>query len=411
MSWSFGAGDRPYTVTVYEDRSSPYIQSYCRDRGRDKIDPATGKIIPGYAYKSLGDAFKKGDPEVRDRAKQWAKDESARLQLGITQKRDQVPTLGLVQGLYLQHRTPAKVESEQDADRRRGRMWCRRLGAMKNLNELRLQEWESFIEARRSGEIDAEGKLVPFDERKPVSDGTIWADLVFLNSVMNWATKWRTEDGKYLMGENPARGFALPKEKNPRRPVATDDRLEAILAKAPEVHPFLAPLLTIVAGTGRRINAVIHLTTDDLLLDQSEHGAIRWRAENDKTGKESLVPISKDVRAAINHHLTERGITPGFVFPADISDPSAPVSRYVADRWLVAAEKLAKVTKQKGGLWHPYRRRWATVRKHLPIQDVMKAGGWSEPTTLQGVYQQPDDATLLKVVNETTQLREVVKHG
>src|SRR5207253_10775790 len=110
----------------------------------------------------------------------------------------------------------------------------------------------------------------------------------------------------------------------PRRPVATDDRLEAILAKASEVHPYLTPLLTIVAGTGRRINAVLHLKTDDLLLDQSEHGVIRWRAEHDKTGKESLVPISREVRTAINRHLAGRGITPGFVFPAAISDPSAP---------------------------------------------------------------------------------------
>jgi integrase len=407
VRWSFGAGDRPFTVTVYEDNSSPYVQSYCRDRSKDKIDPETGKVVPGYSQKSLGDAFKSHDVDARERAKQWARQESARLQLGISQQRDQIPTLSRVVTLYWQHRTPAKVESEQAADRRRGQMWCRRLGGQKNLNELRLQEWESFIDARRSGEIEAEGRLVPFDERKRVSDGTIWADLVFLNSLMNWATKWRTEDGKYLMRENPARGFALPKEKNPRRPIATDDRLEAILAQAPEVHPYLAPLLTIVAGTGRRINAVLHLTTDDLLLDQSAHGVIRWRAEHDKTGKESLVPISKDVRAAINRHLAERGITPGFLFPADKSDPSSPVSRYVGDRWLVAAEVLAKVAKQKGGLWHPYRRRWATVRKHLPIQDVMKAGGWSEPTTLQSSYQQPDDATLLKVVNEAAQLREV----
>src|SRR2546425_8701568 len=214
-----------------------------------------------------------------------------------------------------------------------------------------------------------------------------------------------------ILRENPARGFALPKEKNPLRPVATDNRLEAILAKAPEIHPYLAPLLTIVAATGRRIGAILHLTTDDLLLNQSEHGVICWRAVNHKTRDESLVPVSREVRAAINPHLAERGITPGFVFPANFNDPFAPVSRYAADRWLVAAEKLAKVAKQKGGLWHPYRRRWATVRKHLPIQDVMKAGGWSEPTTLQGVYQQPDDATLLKVVNETTQLREVVQNG
>jgi integrase len=401
MSWYHGEGPRGFTVAVFEDPKSKIIQACVRDPARDKVNPTTGKVVPGYRYLSL----RHRDREV---AKEWARQESARLQLGISQQRDQVPTLSRVVAQYWRYRTPAKVESEQAADHRRGKMWCRRLGGSKSLNELRLQEWESFIEARLSGEIDALGELVPVDQRKPVGDGTVWADLVFLNSVINWATKWRTEDGKYLMRENPCRGYSLPKEKNPRRPVATDDRLEAILAKAPEIHPYLAPLLTIVAGTGRRVNAVLHLTADDLLLDQSKHGVIRWRAEHDKTGKESLVPVSKEVRAAINRHLAERGITPGFLFPADKNDPSAaPISRYTMDRALTSAEKLAEVTKQKGGLWHPYRRRWATVRKHLPIQDVMKAGGWSEPSTLQSAYQQPDDATLLKVVNEAAQLREV----
>lgn len=60
------------------------------------------------------------------------------------------------------------------------------------------------------------------------------------------------------------------------------------------------------------------------------------------------------------------------------------------------------------GSLHAYRRPCPN-RKHLPIQDVRKAGGWSEPTTLQTVYQQPDEATLLRVVSEAAQLREVAR--
>src|SRR5207248_2770163 len=150
MSWYHSEGPRGFTVTVFQTPDSPNIQAYMRDRSKDKVDPSTGKIIPGYSYKSLKHAD-------RDKAKEWAREESARWQLAKNRTIEPVPTLRRVLDLYLQHRTPAKVESEQDADRRRGKMWVKRLGALKNLNELRLQEWESFIESRRSGEIDLLG--------------------------------------------------------------------------------------------------------------------------------------------------------------------------------------------------------------------------------------------------------------
>lgn len=53
---------------------------------------------------------------------------------------------------------------------------------------------------------------------------------------------------------------------------------------------------------------------------------------------------------------------------------------------------------QNGSLWHAYRRRWATVRMHLPAADVAEAGGWAGPETLQEAYQRADRETMLKVV-------------
>src|SRR6478672_5829345 len=42
-----------------------------------------------------------------------------------------------------------------------------------------------------------------------------------------------------------------------------------------------------------------------------------------------------------------------------------------------ASRTAAELPKLKGGVWHPYRRKWATVRKHLSLADVAAAGGWS----------------------------------
>ena len=74
--------------------------------------------------------------------------------------------------------------------------------------------------------------------------------------------------------------------------------------------------------------------------------------------------------------------------------------------WLKKAEQLAKVPKQVGGSFHPYRRAWATARKHLPITDVAAAGGWKSEAVLLRHYQQPDQATLLRVVTGAVELRE-----
>jgi transposase len=45
-------------------------------------------------------------------------------------------------------------------------------------------------------------------------------------------------------------------------------------------------------------------------------------------------------------------------------------------------------------------------REHLPIRDVAAAGGWKSTAVVQGIYMQPDPATLLRVVTEAAELRE-----
>jgi hypothetical protein len=51
------------------------------------------------------------------------------------------------------------------------------------------------------------------------------------------------------------------------------------------------------------------------------------------------------------------------------------MDRQLFDNWLRRAEAVAGLNKLVGGLWHLYRRGWATARKHLPITDVAAAGG------------------------------------
>ena len=403
-AWTHSAGEYGHTVRVYRDRTSGYIYGEMRDPAR-----------PGH-YRCV--SLRHRDTE---RAIQWAEEQSAKWARRDSAGGYVEPTVANVFALYREHQTPRKVEAEQDADERRIAMWARVLGTDKDVSTVSLREWQWFTESRRSGAIDSEGKAANHDRQKPVRTGTVAADLVFLRSVLNWAAKWRLETGRYLLNENPVRGYPIPNEKNPRRPVVTDDRFQKVRAVSDrvtmvvgakenrrETRSYLSEILDIANGTGRRISAILALRYQDLILAEGgPFGSIRWPATTDKMKKEWVVPMSKAVRSAMNRILAQRpGIGAAPLFPSG-EDPSKPVRIEVASAWLLRAERLAGVPKQEGTLWHAYRRRWATLRKHLPATDVAAAGGWSDLSTLTQVYQQADVETMYRVVSEPARLIEL----
>ncbi len=355
--WSFSAGDRGHTVTVFErERDGPL---YAR-----AFDPSLRNGRGDYRRVSLGH-------RDQDQAKVYALGQAAKLREGQAEIATGKTTLARVFALYQTHRTPRKSRGEQVEDARRIEMWTRQLGARKDPHRITLGEWEGFTEARSSGATDAHGEPVPTTKSRPVRARTVERDCEWLGWVLNWGAKWRDREGRYLLRENSIRGFDVPSEKNPRRPVATQDRYEAVRAvsdritmeqrwdgKRRTVRSYLSEILDIVNGTGRRISAVCSLRYQDLRLDQAQHGAILWPADTDKSGRETLVPISPDVRTAIDRGLEERpGIGGAYLFPSPIS-PDQPIRYELASDWLIKAEELAGVPKQKGSLWHAYRRKW-----------------------------------------------------
>jgi integrase len=161
--------------------------------------------------------------------------------------------------------------------------------------------------------------------------------------------------------------------------------------------------LVLAEATGRRLGSIRHLMWPDIDLEQR---LIRWRAEADKKGQEWIVPIPDRLASEIRAFRKALASVGGHCFPAE-QDASAPMDRKQFDKWLRRAEKKAELPKLAGGLWHPYRRKWATERKHLPLVDVAAAGGWKDKATLLECYTQPTNDALLAVMSEERKVRDI----
>ena len=405
--WSYAAGAKGWTVTVFERKpgSLLYARAY---------DPSLAGGKGGYRRTSLRH-------RDREQATSYALEQAALLREGLSEVQQPKVALARLIGTYRVHESPKKSPGQQAQDKRRAALWTRVLGSQKDPHRITRREWEEFIAARSIGAIDARGRLTPPERRRPVRARAIEVDLVWLRAVLNWGTTW-DERGRRLLRENAVRGFDLPEEKNPRRPVATDDRYEATKGVSDQVlmeirwegrrrvqRSYLSELLDLANGTARRISAICKLRYEDLRLASTPNapqGAIRWPGETDKEGREWWAPIGPTVRAALERILRERpGLGAAYLFPSP-ADPAVPITKDRASLWLLEAERLAGLPKLRGGIWHPYRRKWATVRKHLPLTDVAAAGGWKNTETLLRCYQQPDEGTMLRVVLEGGELRE-----
>ena len=396
--WSESIGEYGARVRVYEsDSGIIYYDISCRG--------------------IMGRSLRHRD---RKRAVQWAKEQTAKMVIGEETALGPTARLKRVFDLYLERQTPTKVESQQDADQQRVALWTRVLSPTKDLSRLTEDEWMDFTRDRSSGAIDPRGEPVLVDERTPVRPGTVAADLQFLRAVLRWAQR------RKLIRSDPSDGLPLPKDINVRRPVASEDRYVAVRAVSDQIlmevgrgktahkeRSYLSELLTIINGTARRISAVCQLKHEDLRLEKTSScpfGGIRWPAGTDKEGREWTTPINAEVRAALDRIRRERPGIAGYLFPAP-RNPEKPIHKDLASTWLEQAEKLAKVPKQSGTLWHAYRRKWVTERKHLPDADVEAAGGWAKGSTaMKMCYEQVDDETLLEVVTQPRKLREA-KHA
>ncbi len=290
----------------------------------------------------------------------------------------------------------ARKARTQAEDRRKLEQVMSFLGRDRDVTTISPSDVQRYVEARTAGRCSASGK--------PVRARAVAADLVALSIMCNWATRERTNDGTPLLAHNPMRGIRLPVEKNPRRPIETYDRYLKLMRVSGAVDWRLPLALALAESTGQRISAILHLRGEDLALERLPYGWVQFRAEHQKNGCDHGVPLTRNTARLIRRHLRSLRSEPAsFLFPAD-KEPTQPVDRWFMSRRLRAAYGMAGLKALRGGLWHPFRRKFATERKHFPLRDVAAAGGWKEARTLLECYQLADSATLQGVVLDAPKL-------
>ena len=235
-------------------------------------------------------------------------------------------------------------------------------------------------------------------------------DMSVLHTMLQWATTVRLPNREFLLQRNPLQGVKRIREKNKKQPVATWERYEATIAAMQKLRTEsesdddrsrwvrMEFALFLAERTGKRVGSIRHLRWEDF---DYARGIVSWRAESDKKGYDWQVPMPSDFFETVRGFQGDIGAIAGYVFAAD----GIIMDRHTFEKGLRSAEKKAKLPKLDGSLWHAYRRKWATERKHLPLKDVARAGGWKDVNSLLG-YQQADDASVLIVTSSTLKLRE-----
>jgi len=210
---------------------------------------AVGSVEVGHAPLATPEP-QHGDVET---GKQAAKDLSAELLAGELAAATGRRTVTQLLALY--ERTCRRTRRARNRPRISGEPRSgRRCSATGRPTRSTNDDLDAFVRDRRAGRITVEEHAL----RGSVTDTTVGADIIFLNSVLNWATR------KKLLAVNPVRGFKRPKSANPRQPVATYDRFEKIMTVADRVDPFFGVFLALVEALGWRVSAICQLQADDV---------------------------------------------------------------------------------------------------------------------------------------------------
>lgn len=275
-------------------------------------------------------------------------------------------------------------------------MFLRFFGPERKAKTLDRRDWDRFIHDRRIGKIGPAGRDGKFFGRRSrarlVGNRQIGYDLEFLQAVLNWATVAGNGTAAAFLDRNPCKGFPLPKEENPKRPILTDEQYRRMLLAAEQMDWRFRLALILAHETGHRNHSIRHLRWSDIDFD---NGLVYWAPEHDKIGYESETPLTHAALEALwDVRRNHPAIGTAWIFPSP-SNPEQPCSRHLMRQWWDEAQEKAGIPfhDEKGSPtrygWHSLRRKLATdlLDGDVALRTIADLGGWKEPMTVVKCYQ------------------------
>jgi hypothetical protein len=300
------------------------------ERGRNRVrigtDRRTGILYIAWMEEGVEKRKSLGH---RDRAKKTADTMAAKF-AELPASTPRTLTLERLFQLYHDRRTPQKSDMSQRHDRRAAKLFLAAFGRGTDPRTLDRRHWEHYIEARRTGRLEVDGRRFA-----PVRPRPIQQDLKFMVAVLNWACG--VMNGQPLLERNPwsseirrSQSWPMPKERTPRRPRMTDELRELLCLHAPSWQMGAAMLLG--RETVSRNSSVRRLRWEDIDLRE---GTVRWAGEFDKVGREVVTPLSDEAIEVLKR--APRRLGRPWVFASD-TDPTQPTPRNTFQIWLRRAK-------------------------------------------------------------------------
>ncbi len=397
--WSLSVGEKPYKVTVREDRKPGARILYDYTEHARRQQPPTG-------VESVRDEEGQFVRTAIERAKELAADRSARLRLDRLREEVEPQRMTVAQAFDLYFRperggVPPSKSGRKLADASR-RDWLNHLGAD--------TPWNAVVPA----DVDALAKAY----RRRGNFRTAEQRVQWLRTVYNWLRKKARIRGL----EDPTESFdfhALMEGYEPAQPRYTLEEAEAIVAAAWKVDPRFRLLIALMDDSVVRRKALI-LTMRSAIdrplnmepdRDQAPHGWIVYPALK---GQPSVLWFltefqRRELGLALTTHLSElerlyqeqQKDYP--LFPAARMYERARAERAPIDplrggayrsigegrteQWLQKAEKEAGVPHVHRRLWHGFRRTSSNVVYDAAGLSVLTtAGGWTNQATPGKIY-------------------------
>lgn len=312
-------------------------------------------------------------------------------------------TLSELFDMYLAEKTPGKGPDKKKHDVRAAELFVRYFGAHREPRTLDKRDFDGFVRDRRVGKIAPlharQFKVDGREKSRAVGATVTGNDLRFLNAVFNWAATVRDGRGGWLLEKNPFKGFGIPKEPSPQRPMLTAQEFSVLRKKGSEVHPMFEVMLVVMYETGHRGSSVRSLKWNDIDFVEK---LIRWDPASDKIGFRHETAISEELVTLLQRlRKSQAAVGAVYVFPAHRTRKQpTPFCRHTFAKWWRAAETKAgwAHVARMGG--HALRRLFATELKAAPRVDVAYAGGWKSVRTLEEIYQKPDLVTQRRILAE-----------